>query len=101
MEPLALRESYIIDCREIWPSPMARLSIETEAVSNQWIQTNERKRERKKERKKEDSTLEVVTHRKNSLLGFDRPKTIILSIPGIANYCCIYEFLLHCIASSR
>ena len=51
MEPPAPRESYIIDYREIWPSLVACLSIETEAASISGSQTKERKR--KKERKKE------------------------------------------------
>ena len=62
MEPPAPRESYIIDCREIWPSPVARLSIETETASISGSQTKEIKKERKKERKKEELTPEVVTH---------------------------------------
>ena len=96
MEPPAPRESYIIDCREIWPSSVAPLSIETEAVSISGSQTKE------KERKKEESTLEVVTHRKNGLLGFDRPKTIKLSIPVCIESCyCINELLLHCLVSLR
>ena len=33
MKPLAPRESIIINCWEIWPFPMVRLSIEVEAVS--------------------------------------------------------------------
>ena len=97
MEPPAPRESYIIDCREIWPSPVARLSSETEAASISGSQT----KERKKVRKKEELTIKVVTHRKSGLLGFDPPKTIRLSISCIVNYCCIYESLLHCIASLR
>ena len=73
MELVAPRESCIIDCREIWPSPVAGPSIETEAVFISASQI--------KERRKEESTPEVVTHRKNSLLGLDRSRTIKLSIP--------------------
>ena len=80
MESPYPRESDIIDYREIW------LSVDPR---------------QKKEREKEELTPEVVTHRKNGLLGFVRPKTIKLSISCIVNCCCIYESLLHSIASLR
>ena len=101
MEPPAPRESCIIDYRESWPSPVASLSIETEAASISGSPTREREKERKKERKKEELSPKVVNHRKSGLLGFVRPKTIKLSISCIVNCCCIYESLLHCIASLR
>ena len=66
MEPLAPTESCIIDCREIRPSPMACPSIEIEVAFIGGSQT--------KERKREESTPNVGTHRKNGLLGFDRPR---------------------------
>ena len=94
MEPLAPAESYIIDCREIWPFHVARLSIETEAASISGSR-------QKKERKKKEITPKVVTHRKNGLLGFVYSKTIKLSISCIVNCCCIYESLLHSLASLR
>ena len=72
MESPYPRESDIIDYREIW------LSVDPR-----------QKKERKKDRKKEKLAPDVVTHRKNGLLGFDRPKTIKLSISCIVNCCCI------------
>ena len=93
MEPSAPRESYIIDCQEIWPSPVARLSIETKLASISGSQI--------KEKKKQELTEEVVPYRKNGLLGFVRPKMVKLSISCIVNCCCIYESALHCIASLR
>ena len=45
MELPAPRKSYIIDYREIWPSPVARLNIETEAIFHQLI-PDKRKKER-------------------------------------------------------